>query len=581
MKQTKWLARYAPAYLKLAIPAWIALLLEVFVDLSLPTLLATIVNQGIQNRDAQLVLRLGGSMLLLTLFGLVLGQIRNWISTKVSQELGTSIRADLFRKTQQMSLTAIQKFGASSLITRLTNDVMQVQNMSFMLTRVFIRAPLILIGSVVMAFLLNPNLAIILLAVIPLLSLLIVLRIKRGMPLFKLVQNALDRVNGVMREYLSGVRVVKVFNRHAYEEDKFKKANQHLTDLGVRAARSMATIQPFMLAIMNGSIIVVLWLGGLRIDSGKMLVGDIMAFTNYFLQILHAMMMVSWIFTVGVRAKTSAERIAEVFDSTDGMKETDTPVSPPARGALECRHVSFCWPGQGEPVLKDISFIAQPGQTVAIIGATGSGKSTLVNLFSRFHDVSEGMVLCDGEDVRILSLKDLRNRIAMIPQQAVLFSGTIQDNLRWGNETASLEEMDAAVRIACADEFISRMADGYNTWIGQGGVNLSGGQKQRMGIARALLTNATVLVMDDSTSAIDMQTEALIRSRIRLHAQHLTVLLVAQRIHSVMDADLILVMDEGQIVGQGKHRALLESNAVYRDIYRSQIGLDPSGKEVV
>lgn len=581
MKSFRWLGTYLPSYLKLAIPAWICLFAEVFVDLSLPTLLAAIVNTGIATGDLPVVFRLGALMLGLSLVGLALGQGRNWLSTKVSQELGTRVRADLFRKVQRLSMAAIQKCGTASLITRLTHDVMQIQNMSFMLTRIFIRAPLLLFGSVVMAFLLNPGLAGILVGVIPLLALLIVLRIRRGMPLFKRVQAALDRVNGVMREFLGGVRVVKVFNRHDYEQGKFDKANRELTGLGVKAARAMATIQPLMLVLMNGSILLVLYFGGVRIDSGNMQVGDILAFINYFLQILQSMMMVSWIFTAGVRAKTSSDRIAEVFALEDGMPVPASPSSPESAGALEMASVSFIWPGQHEPVLKDITFSAQPGQTVAIIGSTGSGKSSLVNLFSRFHDASAGSVRVDGLDVRQYALKDLRGRIAMVPQQAVLFSGTIRENLRWGKPGASDAELDAAARVACADEFIPRLEHGYDTWIGQGGVNLSGGQKQRLSIARALVSGSPVLVLDDSTSAIDMKTEALIRKRLRAHAQSLTVLLVAQRIHSVMDADLILVLEEGRLVGKGTHRELLRSCPIYKDIYRSQMGLDRTGREVV
>lgn len=581
MKSFRWLGPYAPAYLKLAIPAWICLLLEVFVDLSLPTLLALIVNTGIAQGDKPVVLRLGLLMFFLSLVGLAFGQARNWLSTKVSQEFGTRVRADLFRKVQRLSMTAAQKIGAASLITRLTQDVTQIQNMSFMLTRVFIRAPLLLLGSVVMAFILNPGLAMILVAVVPLLALLIVLRIRRGMPLFQRVQKALDRVNGVMREFLAGVRVVKVFNRHDYEQRKFDRANQELTDLGVSAARAMATIAPLMLMLMNGSILLVLYFGGHRVSNSSMQVGDIIAFINYFLQILHAMMMVSWIFTAGVRAKTSSDRIAEVFALADGMPVPVETTSPERVGSLEMRQVSFIWPEQREPVLRNITFFAKPGETVAIIGATGSGKSSLVNLFSRFHDASEGSVCVDGTDVRQFALKDLRSRIAMVPQQAVLFSGTISDNLRWGNPLASEADLAAATHVACADEFIPRLEHGYDTWIGQGGVNLSGGQKQRLSIARALLCDASVLVMDDSTSAIDMKTEALIRKRLREHARSLTVLLVAQRIHSVMDADQILVLDEGQLVGVGTHKVLLETCDVYRDIYRSQMGLDRAGREVV
>lgn len=581
MKKYQWLDRYMPDYLKLAVPAWAALLVEVLVDLSLPTLMASIVNIGIRNSDTPYILRTGGIMLALALFGSLMGLARNWLSTKVSQDLGTLIRADLFRKTQRLSMSAILKFGPSSMITRLTNDVMQVQNMSFMLTRIFIRAPLLLLGSVIMSFILNPGLAMILVGVIPVLAFLIWLRIQRGLPLFKKVQAAVDRVNGVMREYLGGVRVVKVFNRHRYEQGKFDAANQNLTGLGVKAARSMATIQPLMLILMNGSIILIIWFGGIRISAGNMLVGDIIAFINYSLQILQSMMMVSWIFTAGVRAKTSADRIGEVFGLEDGMPLPEKPAVPMGHGALEMRNAAFCWPGQTIPVLKGISFRVEPGQTVALIGSTGSGKSSLVNLFSRFYDISEGSVLVDGQDVRNYGLSELRSRIAMVPQQAILFTGTIRDNLRWGRPEASDEEMEAAAGVACADEFIPKLPDGYDTWIGQGGVNLSGGQKQRLCIARALLCNASVLVMDDSTSAIDMGTESRIRSRLRQHAQDLTVLLIAQRIHSVMNADRILVLDEGKLVGSGTHRELLVDCPIYRDIYRSQMGLDRSGKEVV
>ncbi len=581
MKAFAWLKPYMPRYLKLAIPAWMALLVEVLVDLSMPTLMASIVNIGIGNKDTTFILHTGLIMLALALGGSLMGLSRNWLSTKVSQELGTRIRADLFRKTQQLSMAAVQKFGPASLITRLTNDVMQVQNMSFMLTRIFIRAPLLLVGSVLMAFLLNPGLAAILIGVIPLLGLLIWFRIQRGLPLFKKVQTAIDRVNSVMREFLIGVRVVKVFNRHRYEQDKFDAANLNLTGLGVKAARSMATIQPLMLVLMNGSILLVIWFGGVRIDAGKMMVGDIIAFVNYFLQILQTMMMVSWIFTAGIRAKTSSDRIGAVFALENGLPLPEVPKTAEKTGALEMRRASFCWPGQTVPVLKDITFSVATGQTVALIGSTGSGKTSLISLFVRLYDACEGTVLVDGVDVRDYALKDLRGRIASVPQQAVLFTGTIEENLRWGNREASEEDLLEATQIACADDFISQMPYAYETWIGQGGVNLSGGQKQRLSIARALLCKSPVLIMDDSTSAIDMTTEAKIRSRLKEHARDLTTFIIAQRIHSVMGADKILVLDEGQLVGQGTHKELLEDCPIYRDIYRSQMGLDLSGREVV
>lgn len=581
MQKLKWLKPYLPDYLKLAIPAWVVLLMEVLVDLSLPTLLAAIVNTGIRQGDTAYIYRTGTWMMALALTGVVMSLTRNWLSTKVSQDLGTRLRGDLFRKVQKLSLAATSNFGTASLITRLTNDVMHVQNLSFMLTRIFIRAPLLVIGSAVMAFLLNPGLAAVLLGIIPILAFLIVLRIRRGLPLFQKVQTAIDRVNGIMREYLAGVRVVKVFNRFRLEQDKFDDANRSLTDTGVQAARSMASIQPLMQLVMNGSIILVLWLGGLRISSGSMQDGDILAFVNYFLQILQSMMMVSWIFTMGVRAKTSLDRIGEVFALQETMVDADKPVSTRRLGTVEMRNVSFCWPGHTKPVLSHISFRVNAGETIAIIGSTGCGKSSLIHLIPRFYDASEGSVLVDGIDVKLFDRNELRQRIALVPQQSVLFTGSILDNMRWGKPDATREEIEKACEIACADEFIPRLSDGYDTWIGQGGVNLSGGQKQRLCIARALVRSCPVLIMDDSTSAIDMSTEARIRHRLREHTSNLTVIIIAQRIHSVMAADRILVMDGGWIIGSGKHEALLKDCQVYQDIYRSQMGLDPSGREVV
>lgn len=581
MQKFKWLKPYLPEYLKLAVPAWVVLLLEVLVDLSLPTLLAAIVNTGIRQGDTAFILKTGGWMLALALTGVVMALIRNWLSTRVSQDLGTRLRGDLFRKVQKLSLAATSNFGTASLITRLTNDVMHVQNLSFMLTRIFIRAPLLVIGSAVMAFLLNPGLATILLGIIPILAFLIALRIRRGLPLFQKVQTAIDKVNGIMREYLAGVRVVKVFNRIQVEQDKFDNANRNLTDTGVKAARSMASIHPLMLLVMNSSIILVLWLGGLRISSGSMQDGDILAFVNYFLQILQSMMMVSWIFTMGVRAKTSLDRIGEVFALQETMTDADKPVSPQRGGTVEMRNAAFCWPGQTKPILSEISFRADAGETIAIIGSTGCGKSSLIHLIPRFYDASDGSVLVDGIDVKLFDRKELRQKIALVPQQSVLFTGSILDNLRWGKPDATLEEIEKACTIACADEFIPRLANGYDTWIGQGGVNLSGGQKQRLCIARALVRGCPVLILDDSTSAIDMSTEARIRHRLREHTANLTVLIIAQRIHSVMTADRILVMDGGRIIGSGKHTDLLKDCQVYQDIYRSQMGLDTSGREVI
>lgn len=577
----KWLKKYMPVYLKLALPAWLCLVGEVTVDLMIPTLTKNIVDIGIFNMDTGYVLRTGLLMLAIALGGSLMGLTRNWFSTHASQDLGTNIRADLFRKTQAMSLSASQRVGPASLITRLTNDVMQVQNMSFLLTRVFIRAPLLLVGGTIMAVTLNADLAMVLLGAMPLMAFLIYWRIKRGFPLFQKVQAAMDRVNGIMREYLAGVRVVKVFNRFAYEGSKFDDGNRGLTGLGVKAARSMATIQPLMYVLMNGSVVLALWLGGMKIAAGDMKAGSIIAFVNYFLMILQAMTMVSMIFTQGVRGKASVDRIGEVFAVKEDMPAPAQPANPPAQGAVEMNGVAFTYPGQQLPALENITFRIEPGQIAAIIGSTGSGKSTLINLIPRFHDVTAGAVLVDSADVRDYDQENLRERIAVAPQQAVLFTGTVLENLRWGKPDATQEEIERAARIAQADRFIMEKPDGYGTLIGQGGVNLSGGQKQRMCIARALVRKPSILILDDSTSAVDMATEQRIREGLKEYCAGMTVILIAQRIHSVMDADTILVMDGGHIVQQGTHKELLQSCSVYRDIFRSQMGLDTSGREVV
>lgn len=577
----KWLKSYMPSYLRFALPAWVCLLTEALIDLSLPTLLASIVNQGVMVQNMDHVVRIGTVMLGLAMFGALAGLSRNWLSTHASQNLGTQIRADLFRKTQAMSLATTRQIGTASLITRLTNDVMQIQNLSFMLTRIFIRAPLLLIGGIFMAVILNPQMAVILIFILPLLALLIFIRVKRGFPLFRKVQAAIDRVNGVLREFLGGVRVVKVFNRMDYEGERFDSANQNLSNLSITAARSMATIQPLIFILMNGSIVALLWLGGVRVHSGGAQVGDIMAFINYFLQILHAMTMMSMIFTAGVRAKTSIDRIGQALTTPQDMSEPTDPKQPEPAGAIAMDSVSYTFPGQVQPVLRDVSFTIEPGQTAAIIGSTGCGKTTLINLLGRFFDADAGSVRIDGIDVRDMTFADLRRRIAYVPQESVLFTGSIDDNLRWGLPDAGAEEIRRAIEIAQAAEFIDHMPEGLETRIGQGGVNVSGGQKQRLCIARALIRRAPVLIMDDSTSAIDMDTEQKLRLALKQYCQGMTVIMIAQRVQSVMDADVIFVMNGGGIESAGTHRELLQTSTIYRDIFRSQIGLDLDGQEVI
>lgn len=577
----KWLKPYLPAYLRFALPAWLCLLVEALVDLSLPTLMASIINEGVMKQNMQHVYQVGLIMLAIALFGSLAGLSRNWFSTRASQDLGTRLRSDLFRKTQEMSLETTRRFGTATLITRLTNDVMQIQNFSFMLTRVFIRAPLLLIGGIIMAFLLNRSMAMLLLIVLPILALLISIRVKRGFPHFQKVQEAIDRVNAVMREYLAGIRVVKVFNRQDYEKERFDQANQSLAGLSIRAAHAMVIIQPLIFIVMNGSTLALLWLGGIRVSSARAQVGDVMAFINYFMQILHAMTMLSMIFTVGVRAKTSMDRIGEIIAEPIGMDEPAHPVQPERQGSVSMEHVFYTFPGQIQPVLNDISFQIEPGFKAAIIGPTGCGKTTLVNLLFRFYDADSGLILVDGADVRTLSLKDLRSRMAIVPQQSVLFTGTIEENLRWGHPQATKQDILRAVEIAQAAEFIIQLPDGLQTMIGQGGVNFSGGQKQRLCIARALVRQAPILILDDSTSAIDMETDQKLRAALKANKQGMTVIQIAQRVQSIMDADIIFVMDGGTIESSGTHKELLQTSSIYRDIFRSQIGLDIEGQEVI
>ncbi len=577
----KWLKPYMPSYLRYALPAWACLLAEALIDLSLPTLLASIINQGVMTHDMDHVMRIGGLMLGLALTGAVAGLARNWLSTHASQDLGTSIRGDLFRKTQRLSLASAGQLGTASLVTRLTNDVMQVQNLSFMLTRIFIRAPLLLIGGIFMAVLLNPGMAVILVFILPVLALLIYLRVKRGFPLFRKVQTAIDKVNGVMREFLAGVRVVKVFNRMDYESKRFDNANQNLASFSIRAARAMATIQPLIFILMNGSVVALLWFGGTKVNQGTAEVGDIMAFINYFMQILFSMTMMSMIFTFGVRAKSSLDRIGEVMLMPPDIANPDQAQLPDQTGQVQLADVSYTYPGQREPVLRHVNLTIKPGQSAAIIGSTGSGKSTLINLLGRFFDVDSGSVMIDGVDVREMELADLRARIAYVPQESVLFSGTIAENLRWGAPDATDAQLRQVVEIAQAAEFIDNMAAGFDTLIGQRGVNLSGGQKQRLCIARALLRESRILVMDDSTSAVDMGTEQLLRRALAQNRQGTTVITIAQRIQSVMSADIIFVINGGSIAASGTHEELLQNSQIYQDIYRSQIGLDISGKEVI
>jgi ATP-binding cassette, subfamily B, multidrug efflux pump len=569
-----FLSKYIKKYWKFFSLAVLFLTFEALSDLMMPTIMAKIIDIGVAGRDLDYVLKMGGVMLLITIFGAVSASIRSVLASIVSQSFGAELRSDLYKKIQTLSFKNIDRFERASLITRLTNDVTQVQVFANGLMRIFVKSPLLAIGGLIMATRLNLHLSVVLAVVVPIVALFIVINLRLGFPLFSKVQKALDRLNGVMREYLSGVRVVKAFNRFDVEVNKFEKTNEEFKKQSISATRLMAVFSPAIMLAVNLGIVAVLWIGGFGVTNGNVQVGHIIAFINYMTQILFSLMMISMVFNMFVRAKTSAVRMGEVFALEDDLTwKSDVSEAPVEKGRIEFNHVSFAYEGtSGEPVLKNITLTCLPGETVGIIGSTGSGKSTLVGLIPRFYDVSTGNIKVDGEDIHLVDPKRLREKIAFVPQKTILFTGTVEENIKWGKEDASMEEVEQAAKIAGAHDFITASPEGYQTRIGQGGVNFSGGQKQRLSIARALIKNPEILILDDSTSAVDVTTEARIKAGLKKYANGLTCLLIAQRITSIIDADKIVVMDHGEIVGIGKHEDLLRDCKVYQEIYQSQVG---------
>jgi ATP-binding cassette subfamily B protein len=569
----KYIHKYGKAFLI----AVFFLTIEATCDLLLPTILSQIIDKGVAQEQMDVIWRLGGIMLLITAVGAGAACTRNIMASRVSQAFGTELRSDLFRKIQGLSFESIDRFDRASLITRLTNDVTQVQNFTNGLMRIFVKAPLICAGSLIMAIRLNPRLSVILLVVVPIVGLLIAWNMRIGLPRYLKVQQAMDRMNLVLREYLSGVRVVKAFNRFIHETEKMEKANVEYQNRSIQVMRTMAAFNPAVMLTVNLGIMAVLWYGGVRIEHGDMQVGHIVAFVNYMTQILFSLMMISMVLMMFVRARASSQRIGEVFAEEHAMRWEQTASTPVVdMGRIEFEQVSFTY-GDAEgkaasPVLKQISLTCEPGQTVGIIGSTGSGKSTLVNLIPRFYDPDSGTIRVNGLDVSKTDPAYLREAIAIVPQKSVLFSGTIKDNIKWGKETAVMEEIEAAARTAGAHGFICQFPEGYETMIGQKGVNLSGGQKQRLSIARALVRKPDILILDDSTSAVDVLTESAIKAALKAETRAMTCLIIAQRITSVMDADQIIVLEQGEIAGTGQHAELLRTCRVYREIFASQAG---------
>ena len=571
--------KYARPYLYAFILGPILMITEVVGEVVLPALMAQIINVGAANRDVAYILEMGGVMILTALVMMGGGIGGAWFAAKASISFGADLRNDCFKQVQKFSFRNIDSFSTGSLVTRLTNDITQVQNLIMMGLRMMLRAPGMLIGAIIMAAAMNPGLARIFFVILPVMVVTIAAIMLTAFPRFTLMQKKLDRVNSNIQECLQNVRVIKSFVRGDHEEKRFLKSNEELMESSLRAFKVVILQMPLVGLFMNLTTLAVVWLGGREVLIGDMPVGNLTAFTTYIVQVLMSLMMLAMVFLQSSRAIASARRINEVLDTRIDL--TDEAASQKEKlvekGSIEFKNVSFrYYKDSREKVLDDVTLRIEPGQTVGIIGSTGCGKTTLVSMIPRLYDADEGQILVDGVDVREYSLKHLREGVGMVLQKNVLFSGTVEDNLRWGDENASEEQVRSAARAAQADAFLNSFPEGYQTFLGQGGVNVSGGQKQRLCIARALLKKPKILILDDSTSAVDTATETKIRESFSTTLKDTTKLIIAQRITSVMEADRIVVMDEGRIVGQGSHQELMESCSAYREIYDSQMDREVS-----
>ena len=540
-------------------------------DLFLPTLMADIIDKGVVIGDIPYIWKIGGIMLLVAALGAIASVVASYYSSKAAMGLGRDIRRKVFDHVENFSLQDFDEIGTASLITRTTNDITQVQQVVIMMLRMVVSAPIMLVGGIIMAVSKDAKLSLIIVAAMPILIGSVLLILYKGVPLFQTVQTRLDRLNLVLRENLTGIRVIRAFNREKQEQVRLKKANKDLTDVSIKVNKMMAFLMPVMMLVMNLTVVGVIWFGGLRIDNGAMQIGDLMAFIQYVMQIMFALVMASMMFVMIPRAAVSAKRINEVLAMQPTFLDEGTKKADKEPGTLEFDSVSFSYPGAEALALSDISFTAKSGKVTAIIGGTGAGKTTLINLIPRFYDVTSGTIRVNGVDIRESSQEEVRSKIGFVPQKALLFSGTIAENIRFGKQDATQAEIEHAARIAQAEDFISRMDDGYDAVISQGGSNVSGGQKQRLSIARALIRKPDIYIFDDSFSALDYKTDANLRAALKDETGQATVLIVAQRVSTVIDADQIIVIDNGGIAGIGTHEELLEHNQVYREIVESQI----------
>ena len=546
--------------------------LQAMANLYLPTLMSDITNNGIMMFDVPYIWRTGGKMLLIAGGGVICAIFASFLGSRTAIGLGRILRNKIFRHVEGFSLHEFDQFGASTLITRTTNDIIQVQTTTILIFNMMVAAPITAVGGTFLAFSEDKNLTVILACALPVIACLIGFFAVKGMPLFRLVQTKIDKVNLVLRENLTGIRVIRAFNRIDREEERFDEASRDLTNNYIKVNRIMAFMMPAMMLIMNLVTLSILWFGAHRVADGTSNIGNLMAFLQYAIQILMSLLMLTMMFIMIPRAQAAADRINQVLATKHDVSDPESPVKANEEaGYVEFRDVSFRYSGAEEPAISGITFSARPGETTAIIGGTGSGKSTIVSLIPRFYDATGGEILVDGVNVKEMSQQDLRSKIGFVPQKAILFTDSIEGNLRYGKKDATEEELRHAAEVAQASGFISELKDGYDTLLSEGGMNLSGGQKQRLSIARALVRRPEIYVFDDSFSALDFKTDARLRAALKKETADATVIIVAQRVGTVMDADRIIVLEEGKIAGMGTHKELMEHCEVYREIVSSQL----------
>ena len=558
-------------YWTLVIGVLVLVFISTMTDLELPDLMSDIVDTGIVQGDVSYILGRGGVMLLVALLGTVCTILTSYLSSKIGMGFSRDLRKKVFEKVESFSLTEINEVGTASLITRTTNDINQVQMVVIMMMRMMLSAPLMIVGALIMALRKDVELSKVILVVIPIIIVTIAIIAKFTLPMFQKMQNKIDKLNLVVRENLTGIRVIRVFNKVEAEQERFNQASLEVSRIATMANRLMGALMPLMMLILNLSIIAVIWFGGIRINDGDLMVGDLMAFIQYLTQVMFSLLMLTMMFVLIPRAQASAVRINEVLEMKSPIQEPKEAIQPQLKGYVEFKNVSFGYEGAEEYAISNISFVAKPGEVTAIIGGTGSGKSSILNMIPRFYDAAKGEVLVDGVNVRDMNQQELRSKIGYVPQKAVLFTGTIRDNILYGKEDATDEEVRHALDIAQATDFVSKMKEGIESPISQGGTNVSGGQKQRLSIARAIVRKPEIYLFDDSFSALDFKTDAQLRAALKKETKDSTVIIVAQRVSTVMDATRILVMDEGHVVGMGTHEELLQTNEIYQQIVESQL----------